>query len=335
MAQSSHSFAPSFQIIVVPPAEDQEPDYLVFDAQVVPEPAEQHFASLDDALARIQSREPPPAFARGAIESVVMPKRSGHRPEPDAVLADETVRDDSEIVEVVKVRRAFSEDGPPPPSPPKPKSLRSRAGSAFRSIKNLARVASRSSSTTRPYAHQVFASSQSTQAMFATAPPLPTPPRLARRGSIILTQLFRSPSPVHDTPPSTLDFASEPYSDDEHDDHDQEDDDDDDRDSIARRAPSPTPSARTFSSTVRRRLSILSFGKPRTAVPRPPSPPSLSRGSTVPSSSSSLPQTPTEESYPCRPPSVQDADDDPDRTIGEMRLDSLHFDCLSFDADQF
>jgi hypothetical protein len=140
---------------------------------------------------------------------------------------------------------------------------------------------------------------------------------------------------VDTPPPSTLDFlASEPYLDDEDDEHD-DDDDDDDRESIPRRAPSPTPSARTFSSTIRRRLSILSFGKPRTAAPRPPSPPTLSRGSTVPSTSGSLPQTPTEEMYPRPPPSTKHADDDPDRTIGEMRLDSLHFDGLSFDADQF
>ncbi|KAF8212491.1 hypothetical protein K438DRAFT_1806595 [Mycena galopus ATCC 62051] len=255
------------------------------------------------------------------------------RPRPQPDLADDTVRDDSEIIEVVKVRRAFSPDEPPPPPPPKPKSLKSRAGSAFRSIKNLARVASRT--TSKPYAHQVFASSQSTQATFAAAVPLPaTPPARPRRGSIVLTQLFRTPSPSEDTPP-TLDFpAGEPYSEDEDDD---DDDDDRDRESMVPRGPSPTPSSRTFSSTVRRRLSILSFvGKGRTAPPpRPASPPTLSRGSTVPSTSSSLPQTPTEESYPRPQPSTKDADDDPDRTIGEMRLDSFHFESLSFDADNF
>jgi len=275
-----------------------------------------------------------------------MPKRGDTR--PDTGVADETVRDDSEIVEVVKVRRAFSQEEPPSlPPPPKPKSLRSRAGSAFRSIKNLARVASRSN--TRPYAQEVFASSQSTQATFATMPPSdPTPPPLSRRasrGSIILSQLFRTPpeSTVdRPAPTSTLDFlASETYSDDEDDDREP---DDDDRESIVReRAPSPSPSTRTFSSTVRRRLSILSFRKPRTAPPRPPSPPTLSRGSTVPSTSSSAPQTPTEESYPPPPPISKDADDpdrtlrleDLDLTIGEMRLDSLHFESLSFDADNF
>jgi hypothetical protein len=335
MPPSSPSFAPSFQIIVVPPVEDQEPNYLVFDAHDVPEPellpTEPDFESLDAALARIRRSDDPPTFSRTSVDGVVMPKRSETRPEPE--LADETVRDDSEIVEVVKVRRAFPQDEQPPPPPPKPKSLKSRAGSAFRSIKNLARVASRSTANNnRPYVQEVFASSQSTQATFAAVPLPATPPSRSRRGSIVLTQLFRTPSPTADTPPPALDFlAGEPYSDDDEDD----DDDRHDRDSIAPRGPSPTPSARTFSSTIRRRLSILSFAKGRSAPPRPPSPPTLSRGSTVPSTSSSLPQTPIEESYPRPPPSTKDADDDPDRTVGEMRLDSLHFESLSFDADRF
>lgn len=345
MPPASPSFAPSFQIIVVPPAEDLEPDYLVFHAEDLPEPdlaTSPDFASLDDALTRLHSAESAPAFNRRSVDTVTMPRRRAEADaraeadvraepglaeqgaaEPDAGLADETVRDDSEIVEVVKVRRAFSQDPPPPPQQPRPKSLRSRASRAFRSIKNVARSASRNS---RPYSQDMFASSQSTQATFATAPPATTPPPLARRGSIILSQLFRTPSPA-DPPASALHFLAESYSDDY--------DDDDDRE-ITPRAPSPSPSARTFSSTIRRRLSILSFQrKARTDPPRPSFPPTLSRGSTVPSTSSSAPQTPTEESYPRPPPSTKDADDDPDRTIGEMRLDSLHFESLSFDADNF
>ncbi|KAK7023768.1 hypothetical protein R3P38DRAFT_2954071 [Favolaschia claudopus] len=322
MPPSSPSFAPSFQIIVVPPAEDCQPDYLVFAAHHGLEPheltADPDFASLDAALARIRG-----------------PEHSRHVPDAEdlTIRDDLTVRDDSEIVEVVKVRRRSASQSEPPaalPPPPKPKSLKSRAGSAFRSIKNLARVASRSTSTTgRPYAHQVFASSQSTQATFSSAPQPATPPAPSRRGSVILTQLFRTPSPIHDTPPA---LAGHYPDDDEADVFDEEDDDD--QDSIPSRGPSPTPSTRTFASSVRRRFSVLNFIKPASAPPpRPSSPPTLSRGSTVPSTSSSLPPTPTEESYPS--PCEKGADDDPDRTIGEMRLDSLHFDSLSFDADNF
>ncbi|KAJ7694120.1 hypothetical protein B0H17DRAFT_1057858 [Mycena rosella] len=388
---SSPLFAPSFQIIVVPPAEDFQPDYLVFNADEEPDLATRpDFASLDDALNRITGEDPPPTFTRTSVDTVIMPRRGDPRPEQD--VADETVREDSEIVEVVKVRRAFAEE-PSAPPPPKPKStsLRSRASRAFRSIKNVARSSSRnskpytqdmfassqstqatfasvarsSSRNSRPYAQDMFASSQSTQATFASvplpAPPAVTPPPLARRGSIILTQLFRAPSPAEVPASATLDFLPSPrYSDDD-------DDDDDDRESIAPRAPSPSPSARTFSSTVRRRLSIFNFQrKVRTDPPRPSSPPTLSRGSTLPSTSSapqtpteesyplpppspptlsrgstlpstsSAPQTPTEESYPLPPPPIaKDAADDPDLTVGEMRLDSLHFESLSFDADNF
>ncbi|KAJ7489944.1 hypothetical protein B0H11DRAFT_2011090 [Mycena galericulata] len=289
MLPSSPSFpSRSFQIIVNPPPEDHEAEYLVFDAGDLPEP-----------------ESPRPAFNRTDVPTVVMPRRN------------ETVRDDSEIVEIVKQ--------------PNPKSLRSRASRAFRSIKNVARSSSRNN---KPYAQDMFASSQSTQATFATAPPPVTPP-LARRGSIILSQLFRTPPPAEVLPPSsTLEFlAGEADSDDDEDDND----DDDDRPRIMPpRGASPSPSVRTFSSTVRRRLSILNFQrKARPAPPpsRPSSPPTLSRGSTVPSTSSSVPQTPTDESYPPPPPSKDD--DDPDRTIGEMRLDSLHFESLSFDADNF
>ncbi|KAJ7109136.1 hypothetical protein C8R44DRAFT_801749 [Mycena epipterygia] len=346
MPPSSPSFSPSFQIIVIPPAEDQEPDYLVFKADDLPEPdlaTNPDFASLDDALARMHTREPPPTFTRTSVDGVVMPRRSADPTD----LADETVRDDSEIVEVVKVRRAFSQEEPPQPPPPPPKhnSLRSRASRAFRSIKNVARA--RSSSHSRPYAQDMFASSQSTQATFASAsaaaapvvptPPPPPPPPRVRRGSIILSQLFRAPSPARASS-ATLDFlASDHYSEDDEDD-DDDDAYDDDRQSIAPRAPSPSPSARTFSSTIRRRLSTLNFQRKAPAAPppsRPSSPPTLSRGSTVPSASSSAPQTPTEEVYPHPLPSTKDADDDPDRTIGEMRLDSLHFESLSFDADNF
>ncbi|KAJ7219046.1 hypothetical protein GGX14DRAFT_434327, partial [Mycena pura] len=303
MPPSSPSFAPSFQIIVVPPAEDQLPDYLVFNADDVPEPnlaSPPNFASLDDALVRLHSEETAPAFNRAGIESVIMPRRSDSPPKP--LISDETMREDSEIVEVVKVRRAYSQSQEGPPPMTKPKSLRFRAGRAFRSIKNLARASSHNSTTTtnRPYAQDVFASSQSTQATFATAPTTGTSPPLARRGSIILTNLFRTPSRVDSLPPSSaLNFpATERYSDEIDDDAEH-----DDRESIVDRAPSPSPSARSSFNTIRRRLSILSFPrKARAAPPRSPSPPILSRGSTMPSNSSA-PQTPTEETYP-HPPST-------------------------------
>jgi hypothetical protein len=136
----------------------------------------------------------------------------------------------------------------------------------------------------------------------------------------------------------TLDFLNP----DLYPDSDEDDDDDDDQETVPPpRAASPSPSARTFSSTIRRRFSILNFQRkptrPEAAPFREPSPPTLSRGSTVPSTSSSAPQTPTEEAFPPPPRTGAkgDCDPDPDLTIGEMRLDSLHFDSLSFDPDNF
>ncbi|CAK5279584.1 unnamed protein product [Mycena citricolor] len=330
MPHTSPLFSPSFQIIVVPPEEDLEPEQVVFHTDSLPEPdlaTSPDFASLDQALARIKGTDPTPSTSRGKMNEEIQ----------------EALREgDSEIVEVVKVRRTFSPDAesapPLPETKTKTKSLRSRAGSAFRSIKNLARATSRSATTaasadSRPYTQEVFAFSQSTQATFATAP-LPSAPPLSRRGSVILSNLFRNPSRTSDSviaTSSTSDFQRMRYS------ADFEDDEDELEEPISR-APSPSPSMQTFTSTVRRRLSILSFQ--RKAPPRPVSPPSLSRGSTDPSTSSA-PQTPTEETHP--QPSAERfskevaplEEEDPDRTIGEMRLDSFHFDGLSFDAEQF
>ncbi|KAF7322775.1 hypothetical protein HMN09_00056800 [Mycena chlorophos] len=315
-------------IIVHPPAEDDIPNPLVFEFH--PEPLERDaqapFASLDGALSQLRSETHSAPLHRSGRDSAVLSNRQsstdgdiGDETVRMGDVGDETIRDD--IVEIVKVRRGAPEPEEAPK--PKPKSLRSRAGSAFRSIKNLAlartRSGSNSSSTSnnKPYAHEVFASSQSTQATFATMPSAgPNSPPLSRRGSMILTDLFRAPSSTHRYEPEETDY-------------DDYDGPNIDRESIVR-APSPSQSSRKLSS-IARRLSIISFRKP--SSPRPSSPPTLSRDSTVPStSSSSAPQTPTDETYPQAPPSPKDVAEDDG---GEMRLDSLHFEALSFDADQF
>ncbi|KAF7304744.1 hypothetical protein MKEN_01188500 [Mycena kentingensis (nom. inval.)] len=328
-ALSTHSPSEPFRIYVQPPLEDNEDQYIVFDERL-PDPELPPTPSIDQALCRIAQGEPAPPFDRAALEGVVLPRRS-----PEAQASDETVNDDS-IVEIVKVRRSSYQDQDQEPAAKtkslKPKSLRARAGSAFRSIKNLARPNRSSSvSSNRPYAQEVYASSQSTQATFAT---VDSPP-LSRRGSILLTDLFRTPSRAS-SPYITVPVATTtPYSEDA----DDTDEDDYDRQSMASRVPSPSPSGGSFTTTMRRRLSILSFSrKTRTSDPAPPaSPPALSRDSTVPSTfSSSAPTTPTDEIYPQPPPSAKDNTDDPDRTVtGEMVLDSFHFEALSFDADRF
>ncbi|KAJ7632405.1 hypothetical protein FB45DRAFT_912354 [Roridomyces roridus] len=308
MPPSAPSFTPSFRIIVIPPAEDLQPDYLVFeDDPREPElDSRPDCASLDDALAHLPSGESAPVFDRSAMPTVVMPRRG-----------ERDIGDDSEIVEVVKLGRRKPQEEE---EEPKTRSL-SWASRAFRSIKNIGR---------KPYAQEVFAASQTT---FTAIPRPVTPPPLARRRSATLSELFRTPTqevPSTSSTLSTLQFLAGESEDDGDDDEDQ----DERRGEPSPRASSPSPSTRTFSSSIRRRFSILNFRKAR-AVPRPYSPPALSRESTVPSTSSSLPQTPTDETCFHSPTIPKDADDDPDRTIGEMRLDSLHFDSLSFDADNF
>ncbi|KAF7295131.1 hypothetical protein MIND_01051600 [Mycena indigotica] len=276
-----------FQIIVVPPAEDEQPDYLVFNSVQLPErnlSTPPDFASLDDALSRLHG-EANAAVLDSSVPKSVLPLT---RSEP---AVGEIARDDSEIVEVVKVRRVYQEAGAinATEGMPKPKSLRSRAGSAFRSIKNLARR----TPNNKPYAKEVFASSQSTQATFETAHSTETPP--TRRGSIIFTDLFRIPSRASST--SYEPAPVEPYH------------------------PDAIPHQTSSSFTnIRRRLSTLSLSR------TPPM--SRSSSSTV---TSSVPQTPTDETdlHPQQLSTKDDGDE------GEMRLDSLHFEALSFDADQF
>lgn len=136
------------------------------------------------------------------------------------------------------------------------------------------------------------------------------------------------------------------------------------------RSSSPSPSTRTFST--RRRFSILSLQKLFTSTPSTSSSqalegeqsgtttpttstPSLSRESSGPStiSSSSGPDTPTEESHvqigdydeageaaetETQTPRLTSKDEPPllmQDISFEMRLDSLHFESLTFDADEF
>lgn len=358
----SPSFSPSFQIIVVPPEEDQEDEYLVFHASDIPEPdlsTPPDIHSLNSALDRFhQSDSHPPPFNRAAADTIVMPRKGiDVRSIADILMSDEPpqcgedtiIREDSEIVEVVKVRRnatpsiAARDDDLDPPTK-RSKTLRSRASKAFRSIKNIGRGSVRSS---KPYAQDMFASSESTHSTFAhqevPIPPTTQARRITRRGSVVLSQLFRSPSlfdlssPRSSSPTPTEHpnaIVSDIY---------QDEEDMLDRTSLHTRVASPTPSTQTFSSTARRRFSVLSLHRLFTfssdsasSVP----PPNMSRGPSGPSTaSSSGPTTPTEEFTPLplgRKGSFAPAlAPNEDLSFGEMQLDSLHFDSLSFDPDHF
>ena len=402
---SSYTTSPSVQmpnVFVVPPEEEDSPTWCYFDAAQTPE----HDLStlpdvdvLETALNVFQHSDSfPPVFSRdsahGSMDAVVMPRRGERQSISDVLMKDEeenqgprgTVRgrepgDDSEIVEVVKVKRNDRQNPTDSAAPPtkRSKTFRSRASKAFRSIKNVGR-------STKPNAKNIFASSVGTQVSSTSRQtqrqteeesPLPPPPprirspTLSRRGSFILSQIFHTPNlktrasfdtsfPSEPAFPSSS-TQSSPYTHLSHadtspsltPDHNR----DHDHDSL--RPSSPT-STQSFSHS-RRRLSILnlqrlfSFSPSPDHSTTPTSTPTMSCDSSVPSTSStsSGPDTPMDDPYPPElvgsgklggaagtgewrspktesPPVVAPGD-----ISIEMRLDSLHFDSMSFDVDRF
>ncbi|KAE9406475.1 hypothetical protein BT96DRAFT_915421 [Gymnopus androsaceus JB14] len=317
-----------------------------------------------------------------------------------------TIRDgnnpgnDSEIIEVIKVRRHTQEERDLPPSVSEPtfkpskSSFRSRASRAFSSIRNVGRSVSRS---------RISPSDEE-----SSRAPSPTP---SRRGSMVFSSLFshqpslksrssfdsfNDPSPLQASSsvplgqihaPSSAEmhgFAPYPDTDDE--------DVEEDIQTTPRASRIPTSLRSSSSSTSvpqfsRRRFSVLNLfsaskdsdisdaGPSTVTLPSTPIPPSLSRDSIGPSrtdstesSTSSGPETPVDDVFPeplpHRPsisllkrlptfsrsprksragttpiivakPVTPSSDREEDLSFGEIRLDSLHFDEMSFDATRF
>ncbi|KAG6865864.1 hypothetical protein C0991_010945 [Blastosporella zonata] len=259
---------------------------------------------------------------------------------------------DPDVVEVLKIER-YSDDIEQPshaPTPPvKSKSFKSRASKALRTL--VGKGSLRSKTKTQPIPSPVN----------EVEPPLksktPLPRGVSRRGSAIFTQIFsppsqpqpsvssfnaahassnsppsnvpRYPSSLHNVPPpdtrqstpgspTSLNFDS----------HDV-------------RSPSPTSSTQTTSNRPRFSMMKLSRVFSLPSSDEAPHTTSMSRNSSEPSTSSfSGPETPTDESAPvpnCRQnrPFAAVPALDPGDVSFEMKLDSLHFDSLSFDADRF
>ncbi|KAF5386976.1 hypothetical protein D9615_001778 [Tricholomella constricta] len=271
---------------------------------------------------------------------------------------------DSEIVEVIKLRRHGDDiQHPFRGSTAKPaKSFKSRASKAFRSIRNVGKRSSR----TKPKAQDVFTSSSITGT--GELPPRSRTPTMSRRSSAVFSQLFSPQSTIQsrssvssfDAPrsstqsPPPAGYSSSSYCPSPSDAHpgtsltsssslifDHRD----------TRSPSPDPSTQMKSNG--RRFSMMSLqrifsfsGDEFSEV----TPTCMSRDPTGPSTaSSSGPDTPTDESTPL-PPNFITEDHGPFTpkpsatsvpALGqgeisfEMRLDSLHFESLSFDADRF
>ncbi|GLB35276.1 hypothetical protein LshimejAT787_0208410 [Lyophyllum shimeji] len=388
--------SPSFQmpnVFVIPPAEDESPAWCCFDATEAPFLAtDPDIPFLDHALSAFQAESQLPVLHRdtGPFTSdnpVIMPRKSGGTrsimdvlmnddyPESDDEMdlhldhdvfaSDRGPGNDSEVVEVIKVRRHTDDieertSAPMPHTKPS-SSFKSRASKAFASLRNVGKGSLRS----KPKAQDIITS----RPVGEREPrPRSQTPTVSGRGSI-LSQLFSPPptlqsrssvssfdaaraSSESQSPPSTGKYFSSPYNQSpsdrrhgpllpsssslnlEHQDI---------------RSPSPTPSTQTRSN--RRRFSmmnlqrIFSFSQADEFSDITPS--SMSRASSGPStSSSSGANTPTEESTPrlnsedhglltekSNFPAVPAPG--PGEISFEMRLDSLHFEALSFDADRF
>lgn len=395
-------------VFVIPPEEDNELPFCCFDAA---DPLERYIPTEEDlegpgsALEMIfqPSNHDSPVFRRGSQPNgVVMPRKSG-RPiaeiltseedyDPDVIVRDSVPPgNDSEIIEVIKVRRHIQDEHDiPPSSTSKPtfkpsKSFRSRASRAFSSIKNAGRSVSRS---------RMLPNDRSSNGSSSRAPS-PTP---SRRGSMIFSSLFshqpsleprssfdsfNEPPPLEASSSAPLGQLHSPSSAEMHDFVPYSDTDDEDGEEdiqatprASRRPPSlRSPSPSSVSQLGRRRFSVLNLFSaskdseisdtgPSTVITSPSIPTLPSRDSLGPSrtdstesSVSSGPATPVDDVFPdplphrpsvsllkrlpsfSRSPRKSKADVSvapiDDLSFGEIRLDSLHFDELSFDASRF
>ncbi|KAJ4488236.1 hypothetical protein J3R30DRAFT_3695984 [Lentinula aciculospora] len=416
-------------VFVIPPEEDNNPPFCCFDATYPREryiPTEEDLEVPGSALEIIsqQLSNNSPIFHRGShINRVVMPRRSDGRSIEEVLAGEEeyqdldiTIRggnppgDDSEIVEVIKVRRHTQDEREKKPLVSEPvakssKSLKARASRAFSSLRSLSRSASRS----RIPSQDLPSDTESSRA------PSPAP---SRRGSMIFSSLFsHSPSlksrssfdSFNETPPSPVlaESPSEPLNIQLHtpssaemqgfvpySDADEDGDAEDEMQATPRASRHP-PTIRPSSSMSipkinRRRFSVLNLFSASKDLERSHAGPSivtspsistlqsLSRDSLNPlrtdsteSSSSSGPTTPVDEAFPEPLPShpsismlkrlpsfsktprkkeaivivtepvvsnttiAMDVAGEHDLSVGEIRLDSLHFDDLSFDASRF
>jgi len=238
-------------VFVVPPEEDQIPTWCFFDAahpalsQIVgrPETPDIHvfsFSDSNDSSPLLPESMDPFIALRNSAETrsivealddanvgniyhdVDTDSEYEHDTELGGALSSvhnepfRTTRDsanDSDVIEVIKVRRNSSKEDDDPQNVPlasshlkRSKTLKSRASKAFRSLKGSLR-------TSKFRAQDVFASVKSDShhrsdiviATVSNTSPRPPTPSVSRRGSRILSQLFISPSLKSRSSVSSLD----------------------------------------------------------------------------------------------------------------------------------
>ena len=384
-------------VFVIPPEEEQQenPPWCCFDANEPPaDCAINPDTPLSDVPYSTQPEHPilgAPIFRVGSINEtsvkVATSRKLEKRQRPDAlriVERRENLRDfrDSDVIEVVKVKRGKDALTDPEeyPKMKRSKTLRARATKALQSIKNVAR------SSRKQHVKDLWTSSESVPGVFKglqeqirqqqeqlhpSSPPKPRP-SLSRSNSRSLSQMFQSAmsfrpaSSFHPQAPVSPDIpppsppvrvkngamptiferlSPEPNSD---------------------RPDSPSPSMKSNKKfSVRELHKIFAFSSSLADDVLPPLPPSPSppphNAPTSPSTDSShYPDVPMEGApaaihfidldnadrkltgSPHRPAIIDDDDDygtllsQRQRDLSfEMRLDSFHFDSLSFDADGF
>ena len=395
-------------VFVVPPEEDQSPTWCYFNAADAPlRSSDPDFPFLDNPLTGLQAKSQALYDSAGPFGShnttilsvldqpstfdvrhcgdnaVEVEDNPGPRKRNIPNEGNTSVGNDSDVVEVVKVRRQAQDEQKDirPPSPPplkRSKSFRIRASKVFRSMKIVGKGSKNKHHTSDipplpPIRKEQTARNNTEEDL----PPRSKSPTVSRRRSSLLSQLF-SPSTSsvdksHNTPEipeqSTipLSISTSPFSPNmtprppspSHDLLDPSPSGSSDPEAEYRgiRSASPSPSIRTFSG--KRRFSMLGlqrlFSFSTDSEPTDSYPLNMSRNSSGPSTVSSLgPDTPTEERTPSPPlpyqlqldlqgagkpldmlSSIPTPDVDPGDISYEMRLDSLHFDALSFDVDRF
>ncbi|TFK72563.1 hypothetical protein BDN72DRAFT_855418 [Pluteus cervinus] len=337
-------------VYVVPPEEDQTPTWCCFDANASESPISplSNLKFLDNRLHRIEEPLPPINSSRAGNREFTgnSPLAEQHPTEEPRPIYRQQIREvgeDSEIIEVVKVGRKGHVDSQ---EAKRSKGFKHRATKAFRTLR--LRRGAKSASHTHDNDQDEFGQSP--------ANPRPSTASLSRRPSLVLAQLFNSkPRASYDQPYGNPGYSSTVpslnflnaeyiYPEDE---------------SEQYRSVSPSPSTRTFSTMPR--FSILNLHKIFSSTPsNPTSPdpypsgsmspqslPSLSQDSSGPSISSG-PGTPTEELPEDEDNVEEEGEEDPEdfgtpkvdsplmQDISfEMRLDSLHFDTLSFNPEDY
>ncbi|KAH7889796.1 hypothetical protein F5I97DRAFT_1827493 [Phlebopus sp. FC_14] len=235
--------APSLpHVFVIPPEEEQQenPPWCCFDADEPPDNSgdfpstpDIHFLDVPSLLQQ-QSQPATPIFRRGSIDEpgpkVVMHRKLEKKQRPESVRIIEKevvrgrqrdVREDSDVIEVVKVKRSKEALADPEDKAKikRSKTFKARATRALQSIKNVGRA------SRKPHVKDLWTSSESMPGIFKGVQeqirqqqleqelelPSPLPakqPSLSRRNSRSLSHMFQSAkasrleSPVSTVPPT-------------------------------------------------------------------------------------------------------------------------------------